>query len=936
LNARIAKTLLTCTCLAGAIPAAPAVAQQAAQPAAAGGTGLEEIVVTARRREEKLQTIPVAVTAFTPAQIQNKAIESSSDLQHYVPSLLSSQQSRDEQVFYLRGQGPNGGSGGSPGVIAYFSEVPFNGSGPGIYFDLGNLQVLRGPQGTLFGQNTTGGAVLFEPMHPTNNFEGYVQLTLGNYNRQGVEAAVNVPIIDDKLLVRFAGAKETRDGYTQDIGTHQDHDNRDYWSGRIGVTWRPTDDFENYLVYDSLYNHTNGTGLVLQTINTARDPALGKGPDGLPLLQGSFERTFGVSTVEAALAHAQALGPRTVDTNIDGLDKTYSWGITDIARYDLTDNITVRNIFGYREIKNLLRSDFDGTPLNQGGYSTPDGWEINNAQYTDEVQLQGKSLDDKFTWIAGAFYEFLHPAGFTVAVVPTTIALAPGINAPVEVFGNAYGQNALGPEGETTRTEAIFLQGVYDFSGISPDLEGLKFTAGARYTWDYVSNSNFSTIVLDLSQFGMGKLTIPCGSASGLACTYANHTFQAPTWTLGLDYQITPETLVYAKGSRGFKSGGFNGAGGVFFPNKYESEYVTDVEVGLKSDFDIMGIKTRTNIDGFHDDYRNAQRAVGVQFELVPGVPSTTTSTTVIADGNAVVQGIEFEGTILPFTGLAMTATWSYVDAYYTKFFIPTVGDRTYLPYPFVPKNKFGFSADYTLPFVPEDMGEVHAIAEYVHTGRIQYSTDSTEPAGDEPGYGLLNIRLNWNNVAGQPLDASFFMTNVTDNLYAIGKFGIYTTEGFVSQLYGEPQMWGFQLRYRFGGPAEAEAPAAPYTPPPPQPVVQAPRSYLVFFDFNKSDLTPQAKDIVDTAAKNAETAKVTQLTVTGHTDTVGSDAYNMRLSRRRAESVAAQLEKDGIPSSEIEIVAKGKRDLLVPTADGVREPQNRRVQIVYGGAASS
>src|SRR6185312_12845262 len=132
-----------------------------------------------------------------------------------------------------------------------------------------------------------------------------------------------------------------------------------------------------------------------------------------------------------------------------------------------------------------------------------------------------------------------------------------------------------------------------------------------------------------------------------------------------------------------------------------------------------------------------------------------------------------------------------------------------------------------------------------------------------------------------------------------------------------------------------AAAPAA-YTPPPPQAVAPAPKSYLVFFDFNKSDLTQQATQIVDQAASNAGPAKVTRLTVTGHTDTVGSDAYNMRLSRRRAESVAARLEKDGIPASEIEIAAKGKRDLLVPTADGVREPQNRRVQIVYDGGMNS
>ena len=140
-----------------------------------------------------------------------------------------------------------------------------------------------------------------------------------------------------------------------------------------------------------------------------------------------------------------------------------------------------------------------------------------------------------------------------------------------------------------------------------------------------------------------------------------------------------------------------------------------------------------------------------------------------------------------------------------------------------------------------------------------------------------------------------------------------------------------------FGGAVpEPETPAA-YVPPPVQTPTPAPvaHSYMVFFDFNKSDLTPQAVSIVDAAAKNVGPAHVTQLTVTGHTDTVGSDAYNMRLSRRRAEAVAAELEKQGVPSSEIGIVAKGKHDLLVPTGDGVREPQNRRVQIVYGGPAA-
>jgi iron complex outermembrane receptor protein len=146
-------------------------------------------------------------------------------------------------------------------------------------------------------------------------------------------------------------------------------------------------------------------------------------------------------------------------------------------------------------------------------------------------------------------------------------------------------------------------------------------------------------------------------------------------------------------------------------------------------------------------------------------------------------------------------------------------------------------------------------------------------------------------------------------------------------------------FKMHFQGSSEATPPTTTYTPPAVQAPMPAPKvatSYMVFFDFNKSNLTSQAVSIVDTAAKNAAMAKVTQLVVTGHTDTVGSDAYNMRLSRRRAESVAAELEKQGIPASEIEIVAKGKHDLLVPTKDGVREPQNRRVQIVYAGGAGA
>ena len=378
------------------------------------------------------------------------------------------------------------------------------------------------------------------------------------------------------------------------------------------------------------------------------------------------------------------------------------------------------------------------------------------------------------------------------------------------------------------------------------------------------------------------------------------------------------------KGSRGFKSGGFNGAGSPPFSIEYQSEFVTDVEIGAKADWDIDGVKLRTNIDGFHDDYNNAQRSVGVLVQIVPA-PAPKSATTLIANGDATIEGMEFEGTVIPFKDLELTGSWTYIHARYDSFVIPTVGNERDLPYPFTPKNKFGFSARYHVPFVPEDAGDVSLQASYVHTGRIQYSTADIEPFGSEPGYGLVDLNVDWDNVFGQPIDVSFFMTNVTDTLAKIGNVGIYNSSGYVSVIYNEPQMWGFRIKYRFGGESEPEAAQATYVQPPVvAPAPSMPKSYLVFFDFNKSDLTPQAVEIVDQAAKNAGPAKVTQLTVTGHTDTVGSDAYNMRLSRRRAESVAAQLEKDGIPAGEICDLRQGQARPAGPDRrrrEGTAEP---------------
>jgi iron complex outermembrane receptor protein len=931
----------------GGVSCAALVASSAwaepAQPAAdqaTAGPGLEEIVVTARRREEKLQTVPIAISAVSGGQLEAHEIANAVDLGKLIPSLGTAETNRDTEGYTIRGMSNNNASaqGQSPVITPYFNEVPYpvgDGGGPGRFYDLENVQVLKGPQGTLFGRNSSGGAVLFQPKKPTNDFEGYVTAQFGNYNDFEQEFAVNVPVIDDKLLVRVAGNRVQRDGFTKDILNGKDLDNRDYWAGRVSITMRPTDDFQNDVVVDSLYSHTNGSSEVIGYLNPgAVFSIINLGPLGkIPLTLGDGPLYTGLtnpatqvatalagyragafalfpgSEVSAIATQAQQLGIRQVAIGNNPIEKYVSQGITDTARYDLSDNITLRNIFGYRLYKQLIRGDDDGTILPLIQQTEPNGWNVDLAQYTEELQLQGKSFDDSLIWVVGGFGLYSH---------------ANGLNHNVTVqFGSPiYGQNS-----PTTRTEALYAQATYDLGHSFDALQGLKFTAGYRFTWDYRQ--------LNLVQTNAAGACSAPGADRNCDVSLEMHGSQ-PSWTLGLDYQLTPGTLLYVTSRRGFRAGGLNSQSLIANQVAFKPETVMDEEIGVKSDWQLFGVKARTNVDLYTTDYSNKQQSQSYS-AIING--SAVTTNLIVNVGDATIRGVEADFTVIPVEDLELTAAWAFTQAYFDNYKIVATGQN--VPgetYPFVPQNKLSLGARYTLP-IAADYGDVSMGALLAYQSHQYLGVFPTDPPQTTIGssYATLDLNLDWKNVMQSPVDVSLFATNVTNTTYKLGGYPIYGIAGFASFVYGEPTMYGAKIKYRFGGPAsEPESAPAAYVPPAAQAPMAAPKSYMVFFDFNKSDLTPQAVEIVDTAAKNAGPAKVTQLTVTGHTDTVGSDAYNMRLSKRRAESVAAELEKQGIASSEIEIVAKGKRDLLVPTKDGVKEPQNRRVQIVYDNGATS
>jgi iron complex outermembrane receptor protein len=931
--------------------ASPSGAQTEAPAATVAGTGLEEIVVTARRREERVQTVPIAISAFSQADLEAKHIEELRDLYKAVPGFSASVTASDANGLYsgqvrLRGLA---------GTEIYFAGVPLgttdynsatgltHGLSPGFYFDLDSLEVDKGAQGTLFGRPSIGGLIALEPKRPTTNLEGYIQTTFGNYGDKENEFALNVPVIQEKLLIRVAGQMQQRDGYTKDLEDGKYLDDRNYYSWRAGVTFRPTDDFENYLVYDGYWQDSNGGSLLLIDENPAIK--LGSIPLGaglsLPLTLGigpGYTGLFNPSTATAtaiagikaggfslvpgsagALAQQQALGARAIAGRFtSGIGKDYIYGFTDIATWDVTDDFKIKNIAAVRITKQLSSDDDadDGLPiLTLGWPGNNHGWNDNSAQYTDELQVSGKALGQKLDWLVGGFLEYDHPVGYNG--LPTT----------------AVGNTTYNHFYDSDRSQAVFVHGIYDLSDYVPNL---RFTAGYRFTWDYLSIQEHSYSGVDHVSANAAGVPINCGvSPSDRTCGFGtNASFNSPGWNLSLDDQITPDTLVYVRSGNAYRPGGINPA--ILPPyQSYNPEHVTDVELGIKSDWDLWGIHGRTNADIFHTDYKAIQVSeVVTVINPNTGLPSAQSAT--LNAATATIEGAEFESTLILPAGFELAGHTTYISSNYGNYpqaFGATGGTPGFQ---YVPRWQFAITPTYRIP-VNESWGKISLALTWSWYGHQSVSPVLAEPIANMPHFQDFDIRADWTDILGSPFDAGFFMTNVTDNLHVVGVVPLMTSLGFSSASYNPPRMYGFSLKYRFGGPGEAAPPPSVYTPPPAQPVTPAsiPHSYLVFFDFNRSDLTPEAIQIVDQAAANTSSSHVAQLTVTGHTDTVGSDAYNLRLSRRRAEAVAMQLEKDGIRSSEIEIVAKGKRDPLIPTADGVREPQNRRVQIVYSGQES-
>ena len=758
------------------------------------GFGLHEITVTARRVQEDNQRVPIAITVIPGSTLQDRGVFTTEDFGQMAPGLTVTQAygSRDQAFFNIRGQ--------LFGVVNYFDEVPITNPQPGsikpqsalyapLTVDVEDAQVLRGPQGTLFGRNATGGAVLFTPKQPTNALSADLAAGYGNFDYQEYQGMLNVPVVDDKLLVRLVADRTTRHGFTRNLFDGTELDDVDTNTVRASVIIRPRSDFETRVLFQHVYSSEAGSGSQLEYA-APLSPFTTIGP----LFTGIPTATM--------IANELANGPREVTifhppgmplSNKD--DETF---VSDVTTFRASSAITLKNIVGYYTYSDSHLTNFAQSLIPFLYNLTPPGvYAERNQQFTDELQLQFKSVDGRFDGVLGGFYGLNEPKGTSAAYTAYFTTIPSGI----------VDSDGVTPVAKQTSV-AAFAQTNLDLSEWI--LKGLTFTSGFRITRDEVK-SGASQSVRGGPNYSF--TTSACGSGGVGASCYLyvpmEAGYTAKTYTFALDYQISPALLVYLTSRKGYRPGGFNSPTAQLTPfRSYQPEYLTDYEAGVKASFDLLGMPTRLNLAAYYGNYRDIQVNATVDFSIYTGSPTAQYGNVEQNAAKGTVKGVEAELTLQPLQNLKLSAYSALTDADYNSFTeiiqqpgIPLLPvNVSQSPFPNTPKWTVSLSGDYELP-LPRTFGRLAVHATYYHQSATVGAAGGTffEPWADIGAWSNTNFGVTWHEIMNSPFDATLFLNNAFDQAHVTG-LEAASVLAIRTTLYSEPRMYGAKLAYRFGG----------------------------------------------------------------------------------------------------------------------------------------
>ncbi len=739
-------------------------------------------MVTARRREESAQSVPIAISALDESQIENLHVDNMENLQTVVPELSVSAASGrpNTPVYGLRGIRPTEAIyGQDPTVAVYFADFvlsPAQGSNLGI-FDLGSVQVLKGPQGTLFGRNTIGGAILLAPKRPGDEFAGNAMIGFGSYGRTEAQLALDIPT-GDSFAVRAVGRMVESDGYQTNRApgplSGSKLGGEDTRNLRLSAVWDITDSVENYTVLSWDSKDTNGRGAVLQAVNPASAMALYNGVT----LPSMFD----------ALARAQSRDVKDIESDMRQYDRTEVWSVINTTTAQFGDGLTFKTIAGYRDFDTFSTINLDATQIpgiltagsNVPGVLTAPEQHASLDHASLELQLLGTAFDDRLNWVTGlyGYYE----EGFEFSPGDVLLQIQPA-------------NNPFAQRGDVENfSYSAFVQGTFNLT------PRWALTAGARLNYDkremVVSSKNGNNCAV---RDPVTDLPLPVDQCSHLM----SDTFDQPTGTLSLDYKPTDDLLFYVASRYGYRSGGFNLRairGPEYEP--FDPETVLDAELGIKADWSAGSWGMRTNVATYYQWYDDIQRTVAVTNAV--GVPGSAVQNA----AKATVFGVEVEQTIAPTDNLSLQINYAYTDPQYDEWIQPSTGvDLSATPFHFTPEHAGGAQLSYKIPM--ESAGDLRFTAGTSYKSgvwinslgnilAINATPVSVRPALRQEAYWLYDLGAGWTDVMGTGIDLAAYVKNVTDEEYTLGGIQLYTTLGLSTKAFGEPRTYGFEVRYSF------------------------------------------------------------------------------------------------------------------------------------------
>jgi len=744
---RGSRNLLIAAAVAAALPAT-ALAQQP------GVAALEEIVVTSRRMEESLQEVPAAISAFSEETIERIQATDSTGLQGIVPNLniVQGRGSSNATNIYIRGIGqPDALQTFDPAVGFYVDDVYFSrirGTQLDLY-DIERIEVLRGPQGTLYGKNTIGGALRVITKRPGPEFEGLAQATFGDYDQAEGRLLLSGPL-SDTVSGGVALFRAKRGGYVTNPVTNEEYNDRDVSSGRVALAWDPT---ENVSVdWSADYTKEDNAMVLGQPLNT-------------------LTTLFGVPIIVLPADVPKFDFKATPTPGLPNSTKMTHQGTALNVAWDVSDSLTLRSITAYRKLEYTDYIDIDATVIETGDVLV----DVDQDQLSQEFQVNWESGSWKV--VGGLFY----------------------MKEDIESHQEAYADDLLtGPGGFTflrTIDDALENTSWAAYANVAYAItERFNVAAGVRYTdetKDYDrSTSTFSNFP-GLTQDPAFAFTVK------------------DTWTdtspmVSMDFRASDNVMLYGRIAQGFKSGGFNGrANNPGEQAPYDPEEVMSYELGLKSDWADGSV--RANVAVFYNDYTDFQaRVSGTATDPGTGLPSP--ELTVLNAGSLDIYGAELEFSYQPTTALLLDAQVGYLDAEYGKFdddrFTNFGGSRAFQEPAFSPEWTARFGAAYEWGL--GDHGSLRLAGSARFRSRMALSVDNTPVNSDveieglfQDDYWVYDASLLWTLADGR-FSLGLNGRNLSDEVYRTDGQEFSSVGNIRTAYYGAPRTFSFVLTGRF------------------------------------------------------------------------------------------------------------------------------------------